>query len=382
MLGPYEAIEQSGLRKIYYRGNKIFEPVDDVQASSFTDAISRGCLRSIVHNEYFQHLHTVDNLVFFGTIEYFKNLGAQWCNLPLTTLMISSPGEMYRGKKLNYTTDSLPVQIDWFDLPRKIFLSESSQFYLELRLLQEKVDKVFSIYNSFRKDKADFSHLSEFQHIEFEGKIGYGQNLNIALGLLNHITKKIISEALEALKYFLTDAEINSLAKAFDKENTERIPFKNALVKLYEDTGDERYRDFSLKHFGAWEEVRLTQLLGKHVVVEQFPLLEIPFYHNELRRNENGIPLSESADIILAGYRESVGSGVRIKSYEALMEKAKIFNLPQEDYLPYLEMRKDEHYQKTAGFGLGWQRYVQWLLKLPYIWDACHIPRGHRLPRP
>ncbi|MDQ1344253.1 MAG: asparaginyl-tRNA synthetase [Patescibacteria group bacterium] len=31
-------------------------------------------------------------------------------------------------------------------------------------------DSVFSIYNSFRKEPSDATHLSEFQHVEFEGK--------------------------------------------------------------------------------------------------------------------------------------------------------------------------------------------------------------------
>ncbi|HOF44502.1 MAG TPA: hypothetical protein PK255_03760 [Candidatus Pacearchaeota archaeon] len=29
------------------------------------------------------------------------------------------------------------------------------------------------MYNSFRKERADATHLSEFHHIEFEGKVNY-----------------------------------------------------------------------------------------------------------------------------------------------------------------------------------------------------------------
>jgi aspartyl/asparaginyl-tRNA synthetase len=65
-----------------------------------------------------------------------------------------------------------------------------------------------------------------------------------------------------------------------------------------------------------------------------------------------------------------------------LLQKAKQFNLPEEDYAPYLKTRDYDHYQETSGFGLGWQRLTQWLLKLPVIWEASHIPRGHHAPRP
>jgi aspartyl/asparaginyl-tRNA synthetase len=50
-------------------------------------------------------------------------------------------------------------------------MAESSQFYLELTLLIQGVNQVFSIYNSFRKETSDPTHLSEFQHIEYEGKV-------------------------------------------------------------------------------------------------------------------------------------------------------------------------------------------------------------------
>lgn len=335
------------------------------------------------NQEYFYHLHKIDNGIFFGAVDYFRSIGSEWCNLPLTTLMISSPGEVYAGKTLDYTTDTLPVDISWFDNDRKIFLSESSQFYLELRLLIRNIDSVFSIYNSFRKEEADFCHLSEFQHIEFEGKISFEKNVEIFLNLIRQITRHLVEKETESLEYFVGKNGVKDLETVFSDENIIKITFKEALNALYKETGDDTYKEFSLKNFGAWEEVKLTEIFGgRHVIVTKFPLLQIPFYHNELMENENGISLAENADFILSGYRETIGSGTRISSPEALMEKAKIFNLPSADYEPYIQTRLQEGYQKTSGFGLGWQRYVQWVLRLPHIWDTTHVPRGHHLPRP
>ena len=148
---------------------------------------------------------------------------------------------------------------------------------------------------------------------------------------------------------------------------------------LHEDTTDDRYKDISMKHFGSWEEVRLTEILGSNVLVEEFLLMEIPFYHTA---SDNNPELSKSADLILYGYREVVGSGTRVSSPEMLAKKAEIFNLPKEDYEPYLSTRSLPNYKSTSGFGLGWQRYTQWLLRTPFIWEAVHIPRGEQLPRP
>jgi aspartyl/asparaginyl-tRNA synthetase len=382
MLGPYSAKIKKGKHIIEYIGNNIYSKIDNVYESTFNQDILDSRIDNIISDKHYYHLHNIDNSIFTATVEYFQKNNTDWCNLPLTTLMISSPGEVYSGKTIDYTTDTLPVDIKWFENVKKGFLSESSQFYLELRLMIENIDKVFAIYNSFRKEKADYSHLSEFQHIEFEGKVNFEQNLDIALNLLKHVTSYIIKNNMDDLLYFLKKEEIKLLKKSFDSKNIKRLSLREALDILYKDTKDSKYKEFSLKNFGGWEEVRLTEIFKKHVVVTDFPMLQIPFYHNVIKKNSEGISIAENADIILSGYREVVGSGVRISDPSILAEKARIFNLPLEDYSPYLKTRDYKNYKQTAGFGLGWQRYVQWLLKLPHIWDAVHIPRGHLLPKP
>lgn len=150
---------------------------------------------------------------------------------------------------------------------------------------------------------------------------------------------------------------------------------------LYKNTNDSRYKKHSLNNFSAWEEIKLTEILKKHVIITNFPILEIPFYHNYTSKKLDDRTMAENADMILYSYREVLGSGVRISDPKILYKKARIFNLPIKDYMPYLEMRKLKNYKKSAGFGLGWQRYVHWLLKLPHIWEACIVPRDHQLPK-
>lgn len=381
MFGPYKATIEDGKKIISYQGNKVRQPIKDVKSVCFDQSVLDTRLDDLVYKEEYHHLHKIDSAIFYAAIDYFRSTGAEWCNLPLTTKMISSPGEVYAGKTIDYTTDTLPVDITWFDDNERIYLSESSQFYLELRLLIDRVDQVFSIYNSFRKEPADFCHLSEFQHIEYEGKIGFEKNIEVFMGLMRHIITHVLEHNKENLEHFLTSAEISELGNTFSEENVVTMSFKEALKLLREDTGDAQYEEFSMKNFGSWEEVRLTELLGKHVIVTYFPMLQIPFYHNSNKKDENGVALAENADLILYGYRETVGSGTRISDPEALLQKAKKFNLPEEDYAPYLKTRDYDHYQETSGFGLGWQRLTQWLLKLPVIWEASHIPRGHHTPR-
>src|SRR5690606_30000686 len=117
--------------------------------------------------------------------------------------------------------------------------------------------------------------------------------------------------------------------------NIETLTFTDAMKLLREETKDKKYDEVSLKHFGSYEEVALTRILGKHVNVIEFPVEEIPFYHDASFTSVDGKKYAKNADLILLGYREVVGSGRRITNLEAIREKAKFFNLPAEDYEPY-----------------------------------------------
>lgn len=377
MLGNYDIQNNS----IAYVGNKFQRPISDVASQRFKPSDTKKILSDLTSDAHYTYLHNIDNAMFDASVDYFRKIGASWCNLPLTTKMISSPGEVYAGQKLDYTTDALPVELNWFKAG-SIFLAESSQFYLEIRLIIEQLSQVYSIYNSFRKEKVDFSHLAEFQHIEYEGKIGLEENIEVFIGLIRHITEHILKHNRSDLLHYLEDDEITALETSFDPSNIERLTFREALDLLAKRLGDDKYKTYSLQYFGSFEEVALTRIVGKHCLVTEFPLEEIPFYHVQGFTDEQGKKYAKNADFILMGYREVVGAGQRITDLNAIRQKAEFFNLPTEDYEPYIDLRKLEAYKTTSGFGLGWQRYTQWLLKMPFIWQMSHIPRSEHLPRP
>lgn len=359
LYGPYSA-QHSGRKKVVkYEGNNVYPSVINIERVRFSHRMLEARMNDIATKEAYYHLHRIDSALFSAAVDYFYSIGAEWCNLPLTTRMISSPGEVYSGEVLDYTTDALPIELTWFDLERPVFLAESAQFYLELRLLMERVDKVFAIYNSFRKERADYSHLTEFQHIEFEGKLNLDDNCEVILGLLRHLVARLVERAREHLDYFLSPEEVEMVPNAFGSENIQKISFAEAIGLLRADTNDPLYDEVTLKHFGAWEEIRLTEILGAHALVTEFPLYEIPFYHAEQEGGQSSHEhIAANADLILYKYRETVGGGMRIVDPAEIRRKASLFRLPYEDYEPYILMREYGSYVRTSGFGLGWQRFV------------------------
>lgn len=378
MFGPY-ATTKGNFDDVCYMGNKVFGKRDNILRSSYDIQESSFRVNDLKNNAMWPQISRINNKIFQSSVEYFHSLDAFFVPLPLVTRMISSPGAVYGKEAINYTTDTCPITLDWFDLPQKAFLSESSQIYLEISLIQQNIDHVFSIYNSFRKEQTDATHLSEFHHVEYEGKVTQEKNEEIALGLVNKIIRDLIAFESASLQHFLPDQKIKELVDLVENpsKHIHRVTFAEALDALYRDTKNEKYKKFTLNgNFGSWEEIRLTEIYDGMMIVKRFPLFEVPFYHAIVE--DSSPEVAENSDFIWPGYREFIGSGLRVRSQKELENKALIFNLPRKDYLPYLQTRQFPDYQSSAGFGLGWERLMQGLLQMPFIWSASHFPRSDK----
>ncbi|GBE19973.1 asparagine--tRNA ligase [archaeon BMS3Abin17] len=378
MKGPYRANED---KSISYNGNNVFPVIEDISSKKVPINEIENRVKQFKKEDMWKHITQINHRINMSTNEYFDNIGACFVPLPLTTKMISSPGAVYGKEAIDYTTDVCPITLKWFDLEDSAFLSESSQIYLELALTPKELKHVYSIYNSFRKEKADATHLSEFHHIEYEGKVSQEDNERIALGLTKKIIKDLLNKNEKDLSHFLTKRKLKSLDNF--AANIGRIPqlkFREALDILYEETKDDVYKEFSLKNFGSWEEIKLTEILGNMVLIKEFPLLEVPFYHAQVDCKKPEV--ANNSDVIWPGYREFIGSGHRIRSKKELQDKAKIFNLPLKDYSPYFQTRKFEDYEVTSGFGVGLERMIQGILEMPFIWSASQFPRVDKTLKP
>ena len=359
-----------------YGGNKIFKSLKHISSTLKENEFSNRIESIHDATKFWQAIAKINNTINFATHNYFNSIGSLFVLLPLTTKMISSPGALYGKEKIDYTQDTIPIKLKWFDLNKEVFLAESSQIYLELHLITKNVDGVYCVYNSFRREHADFSHLCEFHHIEYEGKVSQTKNQQILLSLISSIINQLLKNNLEDLSYFLFDEDLDYLQEFAKTKRTKEITFEDALDILYTKTKDLKYKEFTSKHFGAWEEVKLTTELNEMTIIKEFPLYEVAFYHAPLRNKKHEL-VGENADFIWPYYREFAGSGHRVRSLDELLIKAKKFNLPKEDYKNYLLSRKYKDYKETSGFGLGWERFLQGVLKMPYIYSASAFPRIH-----
>lgn len=367
--GPYRTEN----RHLVYVGDKIFKPIKEIRNIKPPDLSKRHIeIRKDIHK--WEAIMKIWNEIFRASAEFMEKNHVIFFDLPITTRMISSPGALTG----TISSDVNPFEIKFFN--KKTFLTQSSQLYLEFAITNPKINKVFCWEKSFRRERADFRHLPEFTHIEFEANISFEENLEFQQRYAQFLVKSLIKNIPEALTVFLEEKFLKQL-DSFSKSNKdfERIKFIEAFKFLYEKTKNRKYKTPTIKQFGDYEEVLLTEIIGAPVFVEEYIEDEVAFYHAKIFP---GSKFVKNADLLFPGYGEIIGSGERVHTKEETRNKARHFRLNIKDYQPYIESRAIKKPKTHCGWGMGIERFIQIILKLPFIWETKPFPRVDEQNRP
>jgi asparaginyl-tRNA synthetase len=130
--------------------------------------------------------------------------------------------------------------------------------------------------------------------------------------------------------------------------------------------------------FGGSDETVLTRLFDTPIMVYNWPHEVKAFY---LKRADDQ-RFAKGVDVLAPeGYGEIVGGGERETDKDKLIEKINEHNLPMEAFEWYLDLRRYGTVPH-AGFGLGLERLVTWVCKLPHVRESIPFPRmyGRLLP--
>ncbi len=366
-LGPYKI---SG-NTIVYKGNNIFPPINLIKGVEPQD-LSKRHFDIKSHSKWPSLMKIYDSL-HKAVSQFMEKRGVLLFDLPIITRMISSPGALTGV----IPSDVDPFEIKFFDY--STFLTQSSQLYLEFAINANDINEVWCWDKSFRREIADFRHLPEFTHVEYEGRVNFEKNLEIQEDFLKFIINFLIENKRKDLELFITNEDLNGL-NTLIKSQFERISFHEAFNLLFEATKDEKYKAVTIKNFNAFEEILLTELVGnKPLFVTNYIGDEVAFYHAPLPENPS---LVKNADLMFPGYGELIGSGERVNTKEETEKKAQHFQLDMEDYRAYIESRDPVNPVIHSGWGMGMERFLQCILKLPFIWEAKIFPRVHNSNKP
>jgi asparaginyl-tRNA synthetase len=253
-------------------------------------------------------------------------------------------------------------QTDYFGTPA--YLSQSGQLYMEAACMA--FGKVYCFGPTFRSEKSKTRrHLTEFWMLEPEiAYISFDENLKLQENMLTYIVKDVLKNCQEELSVIERDLKpLEKIEPPFPK-----VHYRDALDILKRKGKEIKWGD----DFGGDEETILSEEFEKPVFVHHFPAGMKAFYMK---------PDPEEPDTVLAadllaseGYGEIIGGSQRIDDYDLLLQKIRENNLPEENYMWYLDLRKYGSVPH-GGFGIGLERTLAWIAKLPHVRETIPFPR-------
>lgn len=305
---------------------------------------------NVLVNPWYKLLVKLENLVSMETMKFYEEKGIITMHLPVTTGSISSP--MGRG------SDSLPVKVNLEGIDT--YLADSMQFLLEYGCrLNEK--GVYYVMPSFRGEKADERHLCQFYHSEAEIPGNLEDVMNLVEEYIKYLSKKILENFKEELEKAIGDvSHIEKIANY--KGNFPRITFNQAEQALKEKFGDN-LNDY-IEYNDGWRNItrkaeqELIKIYNGIVWITNYDILAVPFY----QKFDNDLAGTTKNADLLFGIGETVGCGERHQNDMDLLKSMKLHEVDKEEYEWYIKL-KEKYPLQTAGFGMGIERYLMWVLK-------------------
>lgn len=303
----------------------------------------------------------LQDLVTRQTTEFWAAHGARNMHLPVTTNVISSPAGL--------GSDSLPVRISLGGQPT--YLADSMQFMLEYgcRLSDRGA---WYLMPSFRGEQADHRHLNQFFHSEVEIQGGLSDVMDVAGAYVMHLTAAALEEHGASL--LRLTGSVDRLEAMLKAGRFPQITFDEAEERLGGDPLSIKRHPLGFRTLTPHGEGRLMDEVSPFLWVTHFDHLSVPFYQ---AYGDPGLRTALNGDLLF-GIGETVGCGERHVDGEATRRALNHHQVPEGDYDWYIRL-KDRRPMRTAGFGLGVERWMMWLLASTDIREMAILPRYHGL---
>jgi asparaginyl-tRNA synthetase len=319
-------------------------------------------LRALTH-PWYRLVADLSDVVLRTTFDHARSRGLRAVQVPITTRTITCPSGM--------GSDSVPVPVTVNGVDT--YLADSLQFLLEYSC-RLGGRGCYSILPSFRGDAPDATHLGQFVHSEAEIVGGLDQIIDYAEGYVRELAAAIVDEQGARLAREIGDiSHVERMASA--DCGFERLTFREAAAVVagvpgaVVNTGSAR----GLSRVG---ERALLRRVGEFLWVTHFDHLGVPFYQAFADGDET---VALNADLFF-GPGEVVGAGQRHSTAEQVRRALTLHKVPESEYAWYVRM-KDVLPMDTAGFGLGVERYLMWVLSHGDIRDIPLVSRVGEPPR-
>jgi len=309
---------------------------------------------------------------------FFSERGYYWVNTPIITAAdAEGAGDMFRVSTLDL--HNLPIKQDGaidFEkdfFGRETFLTVSGQLNVEGYCLA--LSKVYTFGPTFRAENSNTSrHLAEFWMVEPELAFADLDDLAmLAEDFLKYVFSAVLKDCSADMAFFAQRIEpeaVSRLETIIDSpfvniEYSEAIDILKASGKKFEfkpewglDLQTEHERYLTEQHFHA------------PVVVKNYPT-EIKAFYMRLSDDERTVA---AMDVLAPGIGEIIGGSQREERLDVLQSRMNDSGLDSENYGWYLDLRKYGTVPH-AGFGLGFERLINYITGLGNIRDVIPYPR-------
>jgi asparaginyl-tRNA synthetase len=358
-------------------------------------------LREIAHLRFrtntFGAIFRVRHSLAFAIHKFFNEKGFVYLHTPIITASdAEGAGEMFRvttlpldGTAPKNEDESINFKDDFFG--RSTNLTVSGQ--LEGELAAMAFSDVYTFGPTFRAENSNTTrHLAEFWMIEPEVAFNdLEDNMNLAEEFIRYIIKYAMEQNKEDLEFLaqrLTD-EDNQRPQAersemglLDKLNFvvnndfERLTYTAAIEILKESNHNKKKKfQYLIEGWGVdlqseHERYLVEKHFKKPVILTNYPKDIKSFY---MRLNDDGKTVA-AMDILAPGIGEIVGGSQREERLDKLTARMAEMHIPADELSWYLDTRRFGSCPH-AGFGLGFERLVQFVTGMGNIRDVIPFPR-------
>ncbi|GFP94840.1 asparagine--tRNA ligase chloroplastic/mitochondrial [Phtheirospermum japonicum] len=348
--------------------------------------VSREFLRTKAHlrprTNTFSAVSRVRNALAYATHRFFQENGFVWLSSPIITASdCEGAGEQFCVTTLVPNTrevtdspaSSIPKTkdglIDWSQdfFGKPAFLTVSGQ--LNAETYATALTDVYTFGPTFRAENSNTSrHLAEFWMIEPELAFAdLEDDMACATAYLQYVVQYILENCKEDMDFFNTWIEKGIIDRLSD------VVEKNFVQLTYTDAVEILLKAKKKFEFPVTWGCDLQSEHERYITEEVFSgCPEIKAFY--MRENDDGKTVA-AMDMLVPRVGELIGGSQREERLEYLEQRLDDLKLSKESYWWYLDLRRYGSVPH-AGFGLGFERLVQFATGIDNIRDAIPFPRA------
>jgi asparaginyl-tRNA synthetase len=356
-------------------------------------------LREIAHLRFrtntFGAVFRVRHALAFAIHKFFNDKGFVYLHTPIVTGSdAEGAGEMFRVTTLPF--DNPPRNEDGSINYKEDFFGKSTNLtvsgQLEAELGAMAFSEVYTFGPTFRAENSNTPrHLAEFWMIEPEVAFNdITDNMDLAEEFIKFLIKYALGNNREDLDFLKTRLEEEEKQKPQAERgemglieklefvlnnNFERITYTEAVdILLASPAYKKKKFQYEVKWGTDLQSEHERYLVEKHfkkpVIVTGYPKDFKAFY---MRMNDDGKTVA-AMDILAPGIGEIVGGSQREERLDVLLKRMEEMHIPAHEMEWYLDTRRFGGVPH-AGFGLGFERIVQFVTGMTNIRDVIPFPR-------